>query len=370
VIVVVACAVPLGPVAVSAYVVVCFGETVTLPEGFCVPIPLSIETALVLMADHDNVAESPELIVDGFAVKLKIAGPGVAVEERVIVNVKNWPGYVPGEVALIVLPLIVAVKGFGFPFSILTKLIELPLICPERNTVVGPESMTVRLPGVLQTSTRSLLIVIDPVIAVPAWIKPPVNTPENGIGGGFPHGTIAPLYVPAYVPVRPDAGGCVLVWVSVPLTIGVPLFERLNAIELPLTVALIGKAIAPLSPGRVAVALKFEPEIVPVNGPVSGGRMPLTWQVALVSGTLSTSVVPLTVLPVCRRFSVTVTFPLIGTRMRLPCMLVYSQTELNDAPPLHVPVTSAETEKPHRATIEKNTADTAGRETILSGTSC
>ncbi len=212
----------------------------------------------------------------------------------------------------------------------------------------------------------------DPVIAVPAWIKPPVITPEYGIGGGFPHGTIAPLYVPAYVPVRPDAGGCVLVWASVPLTIGVPLplFERLNAIEVPLTVALIGKAIAPLSTGRVAVALKFEPEIVPVNGPVSGGRMPLTWQVALVSGRLSTSVVPLTELPVCRRFSVTVTFPLIGTRMTLPCMLVYSQKSLYDALPLHVPVTSAETEKAHRATIEKSTADTAGRETILSGTSC
>jgi hypothetical protein len=168
---------------------------------------------------------------------------------------------------------------------------------------------------VLQTSTSSLLIVIDPVIAVPAWIKPPVTTPEYGIGGGFPHGTIAPLYVPVYVPVRPDAGGCVLVWVSVPLTIGMllPLLETLNAIELPLTVALIGKADAPLSTGRVAVAVKFEPEIVPVNGPISGGRMPLTWQVALVSGTLSTSIVPLTELPVCRRLSVTVTLAVNGT---------------------------------------------------------
>ena len=91
------------------------GETVALPEGFCVPIPLSIETELELMADQESVAESPELIVDGFAVKLKIAGPGMAEEDRVIVNEKNWPGYVPGEVALIVLPLIVAVKGFGFP---------------------------------------------------------------------------------------------------------------------------------------------------------------------------------------------------------------------------------------------------------------
>ena len=91
------------------------GETVALPEGFCVPIPLSMETELELMADQESVDESPELIVDGFAVKLKIAGPGMAGEDRVIVNVKNSPGYVPGEVALIVLPLIVAVKGFGFP---------------------------------------------------------------------------------------------------------------------------------------------------------------------------------------------------------------------------------------------------------------
>ena len=108
----VAVALPPAPVAVSLYVVVCVGETVTFPEAFCVPTPLSIETDPALKVDHDSVDESPALIMDGLALKLRIAGPGVPVDERVIVNVIPSPENCPGTEPLIVLPLIVAVKAF------------------------------------------------------------------------------------------------------------------------------------------------------------------------------------------------------------------------------------------------------------------
>ena len=76
--------------------VVCFGEMRTFPDALCVPTPLSIETEPELMVDQESVAESPALMVEGLAVKLEMAGPGVAVEDRVrekVKDVDSLPGF-------------------------------------------------------------------------------------------------------------------------------------------------------------------------------------------------------------------------------------------------------------------------------------
>ena len=91
-----AVALPPGPPAVRVYVVVCFGEMRTFPDALCVPTPLSIDTELELMVDQESVAESPALMVEGLAVKLEMAGPGVAVEDRVrekVKDVDSLPGF-------------------------------------------------------------------------------------------------------------------------------------------------------------------------------------------------------------------------------------------------------------------------------------
>src|SRR5712691_6887042 len=90
--VVVAVAVPPCPFAVSVYVVVWVGETLTLPDAFCVPTPLSMETDPAWIVDQESVDELPAVIVEGFAEKLEIAGPGVPVDDRVSVNVVDSPG--------------------------------------------------------------------------------------------------------------------------------------------------------------------------------------------------------------------------------------------------------------------------------------
>ncbi len=70
--------VPPGPVAVSVYVVVAEGETVTVPEVGCDPMPLSIVTEVALLVDHDRVDDCPAEIEVGFAEKLMV-GAGVEV---------------------------------------------------------------------------------------------------------------------------------------------------------------------------------------------------------------------------------------------------------------------------------------------------
>src|SRR5216117_3563441 len=75
--VVVAEAEPPGPVAVRVYVVVCLGVTLMLPPAGTVPTPLSIEAEPALMVDQLRVDDSPALMVEGLAVKVVTAGPGV-----------------------------------------------------------------------------------------------------------------------------------------------------------------------------------------------------------------------------------------------------------------------------------------------------
>ena len=51
------------------------GDTLTLPDdGSMDPTPLSIETLIAPMMDHDSDALSPAFIVAGLAVKLVMTG--------------------------------------------------------------------------------------------------------------------------------------------------------------------------------------------------------------------------------------------------------------------------------------------------------
>ena len=66
----VAVEVPPGPVAVRVYVVVAEGETETLPDVGCDPMPLSMVTDVALVVLHVNVELCPAVMLAGFAVKL------------------------------------------------------------------------------------------------------------------------------------------------------------------------------------------------------------------------------------------------------------------------------------------------------------
>ncbi len=61
---------PPGPVAVNVYVVVVDGETETLPDVGCDPMPLSIVTDVALLVLQLNVELCPGVMLVGFAVKL------------------------------------------------------------------------------------------------------------------------------------------------------------------------------------------------------------------------------------------------------------------------------------------------------------
>src|SRR6266849_1828421 len=66
--------VPLGPVAVSVYVVDVDGETDTDPLVGFAPIPLSIVTEVAFVVDQLSVDDWPAVIVCGDAVKV-MPGP-------------------------------------------------------------------------------------------------------------------------------------------------------------------------------------------------------------------------------------------------------------------------------------------------------
>jgi len=111
-----------------------------------------------------------------------------------------------------VLPLIVAANACARSFEVKNApVIALPLICALTKAVEGPSSVTMQLPDASWRSDLSFEIVPEPVSAVPAWTKPAVIEPENVIGASLPQGTNVDVKDPLYVPVRPEAGGCVLV---------------------------------------------------------------------------------------------------------------------------------------------------------------
>ena len=78
---IVTCAVTEPPLllAVSVYVVVCAGLTVTDDALATLPTPLSMLTAVAPVTDHESVAFWPLEMPAGLAVKEEIAGAGVGV---------------------------------------------------------------------------------------------------------------------------------------------------------------------------------------------------------------------------------------------------------------------------------------------------
>jgi hypothetical protein len=83
---------PLGPFAVSVYVVVLAGFTVRLPLAATVPIPVFRETSLALVVLQRSVADCPGLIDDGSTVKVAVGAPGTLSDGGVVVV----PAFVTG----------------------------------------------------------------------------------------------------------------------------------------------------------------------------------------------------------------------------------------------------------------------------------
>src|SRR5438067_7797023 len=110
------------------------------------PMLLSMLTAVAFRVDHESLAESPGLIVEGLAVNETIAGPGGVVDVREMLKSSDSPS--PSSIwLLMVVPLIVAVKGLTFPFfstSTNAPLRLFPLICPVMKTFPGGASVTVQ----------------------------------------------------------------------------------------------------------------------------------------------------------------------------------------------------------------------------------
>ena len=99
---------PAGPVAVNVYTVVWAGETVTDPDGDCEPTPLSMDTAVALDVDHDNVVDWPAVIEGGDAEKVSIPG-NTALADFVAVNDPKSPNE-SVSVPVIVSPLMLTVN--------------------------------------------------------------------------------------------------------------------------------------------------------------------------------------------------------------------------------------------------------------------
>jgi hypothetical protein len=131
------------------YEVVCVGVTRTDPFAGCAPTPLSIVTPVAFTVDHDNVDDSPALMVAGLAVKDEITGTvGAGPDCRVTEKLKNSPAHRPGTEPLSVFPVTVAVNGSGSSSPVKkTPVIMLPFTWPVSAIVTGGSSMIVQLPS-------------------------------------------------------------------------------------------------------------------------------------------------------------------------------------------------------------------------------
>ena len=79
-------ALPPGPVTVSVYVVVTFGETLIDPLSGTLPIPRLIDAEVALFEVQVSVDDPPTVIVEGLALKTGQEGtPGGGVRTMTVV---------------------------------------------------------------------------------------------------------------------------------------------------------------------------------------------------------------------------------------------------------------------------------------------
>lgn len=181
-------------------------------------------TLVAFVVDHDSVAEPPATMVEGAAVKLPIdaGGGGGPLDVRVTLNAKASPGNSPGALALIVLPETVAVNVSWLPLSCINVSVSVdPFTCPLKGFGVGGSSTTVHTPF-SRWSFFDPKAVAVPEIALPVCTSVIVRSPLYVTSGGCRHGAQVLVYLPMYVPVSAESGGCELVSdsVNVPDVVG------------------------------------------------------------------------------------------------------------------------------------------------------
>ncbi len=161
-------------------------------------------------------------------------------------------------------PETVAVNVFVRPVRNVSVKVD-PFTRPLKGDDSGGPSTNVHTPFGSRRSFLPPKTVSAPEIVSPVCTSVIVRSPLYVTCGGFPHGVKVVVYLPMYVPVSAESGGCELVSDSVKMP-DVTVCANDKLIDVALTAPVSG--IDEPLPGAGNVPLNVPPEIVPVTGNV------------------------------------------------------------------------------------------------------